>query len=134
MSRIYDDNLYHFDTPQPSYWEATATTSKTGRFRTASHPAPESEVARTNDAAADQTLAPDLVPALPPSSTTTSALLQGQIGSHGVIGPRSAATQPNNFRDLTESEMLSIALASSPVLRPLGLRILENPAATGTSN
>jgi glycine/D-amino acid oxidase-like deaminating enzyme len=22
--RLYDDNLYHFDSPQPSYWEATA--------------------------------------------------------------------------------------------------------------
>jgi len=22
--RLYDDNLYEFDTPQPSYWEATA--------------------------------------------------------------------------------------------------------------
>ena len=24
MNRLYDDNLYCFDTPQPSYWEATA--------------------------------------------------------------------------------------------------------------
>ncbi len=24
MKRLYDDNLYRFDTPQPSYWEATA--------------------------------------------------------------------------------------------------------------
>ena len=24
MPRLYDDNLYRFDTPQPSYWEATA--------------------------------------------------------------------------------------------------------------
>ncbi len=24
VKRIYDDNLYRFDTPQPSYWEATA--------------------------------------------------------------------------------------------------------------
>ncbi len=24
-NRIYDENLYRFDTPQPSYWEATAT-------------------------------------------------------------------------------------------------------------
>jgi len=24
MGRLYDDNLYRFDTPQPSYWEATA--------------------------------------------------------------------------------------------------------------
>jgi len=24
MRRLYDDNLYRFDTPQPSYWEATA--------------------------------------------------------------------------------------------------------------
>lgn len=24
MSRLYDDNLYRFDQPQPSYWEATA--------------------------------------------------------------------------------------------------------------
>jgi glycine/D-amino acid oxidase-like deaminating enzyme len=24
MRRLYDDNLYNFDTPQPSYWEATA--------------------------------------------------------------------------------------------------------------
>jgi hypothetical protein len=22
--RLYDDNLYRFDSPQPSYWEATA--------------------------------------------------------------------------------------------------------------
>jgi hypothetical protein len=22
--RLYDDNLYQFDKPQPSYWEATA--------------------------------------------------------------------------------------------------------------
>lgn len=25
MKRLYDDNLYKFDTPQPSYWEATAS-------------------------------------------------------------------------------------------------------------
>ena len=24
MRRLYDDNLYRFDAPQPSYWEATA--------------------------------------------------------------------------------------------------------------
>lgn len=24
MKRLYDDNLYRFDTPQGSYWEATA--------------------------------------------------------------------------------------------------------------
>jgi glycine/D-amino acid oxidase-like deaminating enzyme len=28
LRRLYDDNLYRFDTPQPSYWEATAPAQK----------------------------------------------------------------------------------------------------------
>lgn len=46
--------------------------------------------------------------------------------------PRDATEDPDSFRDLSESEMLSIALQHSPVLRPLGLRILANPASAST--
>ncbi len=46
--------------------------------------------------------------------------------------PRNANSVPDRFLDLTESEMLSIALANSPVLRPLGIRILDQPAASDT--
>ena len=46
--------------------------------------------------------------------------------------PRNANELPDNFHDLTESEMLSIAISSSPVLRPLGVRILEAPDSVTT--
>ena len=46
--------------------------------------------------------------------------------------PRNATELPEHTRDLTESEMLSTAMANSPVLRPLGIRILENPDAATT--
>ena len=47
--------------------------------------------------------------------------------------PFNSAQTPQNFRDLTESEMLAIAMASSPVLRPLGVRVLDNPEGVTTS-
>jgi hypothetical protein len=46
--------------------------------------------------------------------------------------PRSATSTPDQFWDLTEDEMLQMALANSPVLRPLGIRVLVNPAAVTT--
>jgi outer membrane protein TolC len=46
--------------------------------------------------------------------------------------PHNATELPDNLLDLTESEMLSIAMGSSPVLRPLGVRILENPESVTT--
>jgi outer membrane protein TolC len=52
--------------------------------------------------------------------------------SVGAPLPRDANTEPDAFRDLTESEMLSLAMVNSPVLRPLGLRVLDNPQAATT--
>ncbi|TWU58064.1 TolC family protein [Rubripirellula reticaptiva] len=46
--------------------------------------------------------------------------------------PRDANVVPDQFYDLTESQMLSLALANSPVLRPLGIRVLDSPAAATT--
>lgn len=43
-----------------------------------------------------------------------------------------ATDQSPDFRDLTEDEMLSIALSNAPTLRPLGIRILSSPGATPT--
>lgn len=50
----------------------------------------------------------------------------------GLPLPRDAGSPPSTFRDLSESEMLALALTHSPVLRPLGLRVLENPAGATT--
>ena len=46
--------------------------------------------------------------------------------------PRDANSEPDSFRDLTESEMLEIAFSNSQVLRPLGLRILQDPSSATT--
>ena len=48
------------------------------------------------------------------------------------VTPRNATDIPDSFRDLTESEMLQTAMASSPTLRRLGVRILDNPAGATT--
>ncbi|TWU58836.1 Outer membrane efflux protein [Rubripirellula tenax] len=48
------------------------------------------------------------------------------------LRPRDSNSVPDHFFDMTEAEMLSIAMANSPVLRPLGIRIVENPAAVTT--
>ncbi|MDA8743749.1 TolC family protein [Rubripirellula amarantea] len=47
--------------------------------------------------------------------------------------PFNSAQTPENFRDLTEAEMLAVALANSPVLRPLGVQVLANPEAVTTT-
>ncbi|MGB7324566.1 MAG: TolC family protein [Rubripirellula sp.] len=49
-----------------------------------------------------------------------------------TVQPRDANVDPDQFYDLTESQMLSLALANSPVLRPLGIRVLDSPAAATT--
>ena len=49
------------------------------------------------------------------------------------LSPRTARAIPSNFRELSESEMLCIALANSPVIRSLGVRILDNPSAAATA-
>lgn len=46
--------------------------------------------------------------------------------------PRDATTIPDAFRLITEAEMLTTALSNSPVLRPLGIRVLDNPDAANT--
>ena len=51
---------------------------------------------------------------------------------HSVMQPRDANSRPDQFRDLSESEMLRIALSRSPILRSLGIRILDNPQAATT--
>lgn len=55
-----------------------------------------------------------------------------QAASTGVPLPRDANTVPDAFRDLTDSEMLSLAMANSPVLRPLGFRVLDTPQGATT--
>ena len=46
--------------------------------------------------------------------------------------PRDGNTEPQNFRDITEGEMLALAFANAPVLRPLGVRILDSPSNVAT--
>lgn len=60
-------------------------------------------------------------PAFPPLDLHAAAAL-----------PRDATAIPGEFRDLTEGEMLALAMANSPVLRPLGVRVVDNPAAATT--
>ncbi len=48
------------------------------------------------------------------------------------LQPRDANSQPNHFRPISEDEMLAQAFACSPVLRQLGIRILDNPAGVTT--
>tara|TARA_R110002049_G_scaffold4601_6_gene32913 strand:- start:124542 stop:126554 length:2013 start_codon:yes stop_codon:yes gene_type:complete len=58
-------------------------------------------------------------------------LLEDDRSPTGLV-PRDASQVPDHFRLLGESEMLQLAFAHSPVLRPLGLRILESPSAATT--
>ncbi|QDT01780.1 outer membrane channel protein [Rubripirellula lacrimiformis] len=53
-------------------------------------------------------------------------------GTLPSLRPRTASSAPDRFVDLTEQEMLTLALNNSPVLRPLGIRVLDNPAAVTT--
>ncbi len=59
---------------------------------------------------------------------SVETLRPGPIASQ----PRDGNTEPTHFRQITEAEMLSLAFASAPVLRPLGVRILENPSSGAT--
>jgi outer membrane protein TolC len=60
------------------------------------------------------------------------------MASHGATSvqatmqPRDASSLPSQFRDISESEMLHIGLSRSPVLRSLGIRILDNPQSATT--
>jgi outer membrane protein TolC len=119
---------------QPRLWPGTRESTASSRptastvtmeapFRVASHPL------RSDDTAT--LLGETWTPAsLPHSSDSLESSGLPEGGSS--FAPRDATTPPSNFRDLTESEMLSLALASSPVLKPLGLRILEHPGTAKT--
>jgi outer membrane protein TolC len=67
-------------------------------------------------------------------SDQTSPTTFGQGGNsiQGNLTPRNATQSPENFRDLSEDEMLRIAIANSPVLRSLGIRVVDNPQGVTT--
>ncbi len=46
--------------------------------------------------------------------------------------PRDASHEPDQFQDISLASVLQVAFASSPVIRSLGGRLLENPAAATT--
>ncbi len=58
--------------------------------------------------------------------------LQGDTSLQATMQPRDANSLPSQFRDISESEMLHIGLSRSPVLRSLGIRILDNPQSATT--
>ena len=66
----------------------------------------------------------------PTARSGNSGLIAGNIDD--TYRPRDANSLPSDFRIISESEMLSIALERSPVLRTLGVRILDNPEAVAT--
>ncbi|MEM9586652.1 MAG: hypothetical protein AAGA03_05175, partial [Planctomycetota bacterium] len=49
------------------------------------------------------------------------------LRSRARFTPAAADQPPSRFYDLTESQMLSIALTNSPVARSLGVRVIDNP-------
>jgi outer membrane protein TolC len=59
---------------------------------------------------------------------SVDTLRRGPSGSQ----PRDGNWEPNRFREITEAELLALAFANAPVLRPLGVRILENPSSVAT--
>lgn len=85
------------------------------------------------DGIADASMLESTAPLLPPLPATDPPEVIVEVGSESVTdAPRSATSTPDRFWDLTEDEMLQTALANSPVLRPLGVRVLENPASVTT--
>ena len=56
---------------------------------------------------------------------------QAAVADRGAV-PFSAGDAPIRFFDLTEAEMLRIALQHAPVLRPLGIRVLDSPDSAQT--
>ena len=46
--------------------------------------------------------------------------------------PRDAGADPNQFQFVSQQDVLRHAFSHSPVLKPLGIRILRNPAAVAT--
>ena len=65
-------------------------------------------------------VAPPAFPVVAPSVPQTSLM------------PRDASQELANLRDLSDTEMISLALANSPVLRPLGIRVLDQPGGAAT--
>ncbi|MGB7344902.1 MAG: TolC family protein [Pirellulaceae bacterium] len=59
-------------------------------------------------------------------------LNQGTTSILSTLQPRDANSLPDQFRDLSESDMLQIALTRSPILKSLGIRILDNPQSATT--
>lgn len=62
--------------------------------------------------------------------TAPQAISSSESSASAV--PRDATAAPDNFRELTEQQMLNLAFANSPVLRQFGLRILESPSTATT--
>lgn len=104
--------------PQPTFQTASHSPSKP-------EPHPESD---------GQELISELDDALQQSQRRQQPAINvpDHLPTMGWGVPRDATQLPSDFRDLTESEMLSIAMSSSPVLRPLGVRVLQNPESAVT--
>ncbi len=105
-------------------------------------PAPESnrkkEISPSKNDRKNVIVQPDVDESLPKSVLVTPSLAPPSISVENSNAPtrqplaRSESHSEIASRPITESEMLSLALSNSPVLRPLGLRILENPQAAAT--
>jgi outer membrane protein TolC len=101
------------------------------KFQTASYLASEPMLRQESNG---EELISELEDALQQSqrSESSATITPEPFPAMGIGVPRSATEMPSDFRDLTESEMLSIAMSSSPVLRPLGVRVLQNPESAVT--
>lgn len=78
---------------------------------------------------------PSMLEASMPATMSAPAISSSEtqeVNASATNEPRNATSKPDRFWDLTEDEMLQTALANSPVLRPLGIRVLQNPASVTT--
>lgn len=64
------------------------------------------------------------VPEFEPCAVESTVMPRPQV--------RHAGTQPDHFRDLTEDELVRLAFQNSEVIRSLGVRVLDSPAAVTT--
>jgi outer membrane protein TolC len=65
-------------------------------------------------------------------SSSSPIGLQDSSTPRNRVVPRNATQSPENFQDLSEDDMLRLAIAHSPILRSLGIRVVDNPAGAKT--
>lgn len=81
-------------------------------------------------------LPPELPRELPAPNKPSEPIPVGEILANEamvpIVGPRDASQEPDRFQEITLESAIQMAFSSSPVIRTLGGRLLENPNSAAT--